>query len=305
MPAKPDKGLYLRYSPARLGAAKLDLISKLGPIVAEYENAGYAVSVRQIYYQMVSTGQLPNSPRSYDMVQGALNDGRMAGLISWTAIEDRGRNLRGLGYQTSVAGALRKTRAGYLRDLWADQPWRPEVWIEKDSLIGVIGGICNRLRVDFFSCHGYNSQSEQWAAGRRFAGYVQKGQRPIVLHLGDHDPSGVDMTRDNRDRLSMFAGTPVLVQRLALNMPQIEELSLPPFWAKVTDSRAAGYIAQYGDHAWELDALRPQYMEKIIEDAVRRLREPAEWEAAMARENEDQREFDELIAQTGDDNDRD
>ncbi|MBU6429986.1 MAG: hypothetical protein KGR26_13310, partial [Cyanobacteria bacterium REEB65] len=154
----------------------------------------------------------------------------------------------------------------------------------KEALVGVISGICNRLRVDFFACRGYNSQSEQWRAGQRFQGYQMKGQRPIVFHLGDHDPSGIDMTRDNRERLEMFAGVPVAVQRLALNMPQIEELNPPPNPAKLTDVRARDYIERYGESSWELDALSPTYIRDLISSAVGRLRDEKAWETALAQE---------------------
>lgn len=181
--------------------------------------------------------------------------------------------------------------ASYKRDLWADQVWRPEVWVEKQALEGVIGGICNKLRIDFFACKGYNSQSEQWAAGQRFAEYAKKGQRPIVFHLGDHDPSGIDMTRDNRERLSLFAGTPVTVTRLALNMAQIDELKPPPNPAKQTDSRFEAYQEEFGDSSWELDALEPQYIERLIEKNVMLIRDEAVWDQSLLREVEEREQI--------------
>jgi hypothetical protein len=160
----------------------------------------------------------------------------------WRAIEDCGRNLMGLNHFKNPKEAIKEVRENYRRDLWHDQHYVPEVWIEKQALEGVIGSICNELRVNFFSTKGYNSQSEQWRAGRRFASYYGKGQRPIVIHLGDHDPAGIDMTRDNRDRLSMFAGVDVQVIRLALNMEQIEQYNPPPNFAKEGDSKTPAYM---------------------------------------------------------------
>ena len=75
-----------------------------------------------------------------------------------------------------------------------------------------------------FACRGYASQSEQWRAGKRLANYLRANQRVVILHLGDHDPSGIDMTRDNDDRLSMFArSSRVELKRVALNMDQVEQ----------------------------------------------------------------------------------
>lgn len=233
-----------------------------------------------------------NSPKMYARIQSVLNEGRMQGLVSWTALEDRGRNLKGLNTYKTPYEVFNAARADFRLDLWKDQEWRPEVWIEKDALSGVISGICNKLRVNFFASKGYNSQSEQWRAGRRFAGYIQKGQRPIIFHLGDHDPSGIDMTRDNQERLSLFAGVPVIVQRLALNMAQVEEFNPPPNPAKLSDSRANDYIARYGDESWELDALSPRYIEDLIDGAIRKVRNEEIWNDSLAAENHELEKID-------------
>jgi len=294
-----NDGLFIAYEPLTMRGDRLALVGQACAIMDEYRAAGHVMTVRQIYYQLVARDVIPNSTPSYNRLQGALSEGRLQGLVSWDSIEDRGRSLMGLGHSPSVAHTLRHARHSHRLDLWADQPWRPEVWVEKAALEGVVGGICNRLRVDFFSCRGYNSQSEQWRAGRRFAGRIRQGQRPIVFHLGDHDPSGIDMTRDNRDRLSMFAGVPITVSRIALNMPQIEELRPPPNPAKLTDSRSTDYVARYGDSSWELDALSPLYIERLIEESVTRIRDPEIWNRSLQRENEDLRELDEMIAIMG------
>lgn len=287
------------YENKRFNDARLEMIEKVNQIITKFETQGYILTVRQIYYQFVKNAWIPNTEQSYNILQSVINDGRLAGLISWTAIEDRERNLMGLKHYNSPAEALREMKAEYRLDLWQGQSFRPEVWVEKKALEGVIGRICNELRVDFFACKGYNSQSEQWRAGQRFANYIRRGQRPIVFHLGDHDPSGIDMTRDNRERLEMFAGYPIIVQRIALNMDQIEELQPPPNPAKVTDSRAADYIAKYGESSWELDALDPQYISDLIENALLQIREEEKFDAMLQKEVDDKMLFDEFIEMSG------
>jgi hypothetical protein len=106
---------------------------------------------------------------------------------------------------------------------------------------------------------------------------------------------GIDMTRDNEDKLRIFTGTPVIVQRLALNMPQIEELQPPPNPAKMTDSRARDYVSRYGHESWELDALDPPYIERLIEDAILKIRDPDLWDEALAEENNDLSRLDLMI----------
>lgn len=116
-------------------------------------------------------------------------------------------------------------------DKWATQPYRLEVWIEKDALAGVFRRVCSELQVPYFSCRGYTSQSEMWEAAQRLARWEQAGQTPIVFHFGDHDPSGIDMTRDIKDRLDLFGASGAChidLRRLALNMDQVEQYSPPP-----------------------------------------------------------------------------
>jgi hypothetical protein len=86
---------------------------------------------------------------------------------------------------------------------------------------------------------------------------LEAGQDVVVLHLGDHDPSGLDMTRDLRDRLSLYSRAAVDVQRVALNMDQVGVFNPPPNFAKESDKRFEAYRRQYGDQCWELDALPP------------------------------------------------
>lgn len=288
-----------KYVEINLSTDRLELIRRANQIIEEYSRDGLRITVRQLYYQFVARGMLENRQQNYQKVVGLVNDGRLAGLISWTAIEDRTRNLKGLETFDSPGEAVANARDSFRRDLWADQQWRLEVWVEKEALEGVIGQICNELRVDFFACRGYNSQSEQWRAGRRFASYIQKGQRPIVFHLGDHDPSGIDMTRDNRERLELFAGAPIMVQRLALNMNQIEKYNPPPNPAKVTDSRFAAYQEQFGDESWELDALDPRVIQELIRDAVHRIRDDELWQQALTEEVADRRMLDDMVVELG------
>lgn len=275
------------YIPRKFGEDNLALIAQANTIIDEYQARGYTLTLRQLYYQFVARGLLENVLSNYSKLGGVVNDGRLAGLISWTAIEDRTRNLMGLDTYDAPGQIIAKAQKDYRLDLWADQPIRPEVWVEKEALVDVVARICNELRVDFFACRGYVSQSEQWRAGKRLAGYVHKGQRPIVFHLGDHDPSGIDMTRDNQERLSLFAGVQVQVVRLALNRNQIEQYRPPPNPAKVTDSRYAQYQQEHGDQSWELDALDPQVIHNLIENAVLRLRDNNLWDAALLQEVND------------------
>jgi hypothetical protein len=262
------------------------LIAMANTIITDYQAQGFTLTLRQLYYQFVSRDVIPNSQSEYKRLGQVINDARLAGLIDWSAIEDRTRNVRGWGYRASPDEAVRILAGQYAEDVWASQPRHVEVWIEKDALVGVVEPVCSRYRLPFFACRGYSSQSEQYDAGKRFAFERSHGRKPLVLHLGDHDPSGMDMTRDNRDRLAMFARHGVEVKRLALNMDQIEKYDPPPNPAKESDSRAGAYIEKFGESSWELDALSPLVIDKLIEKAVKRVINTEKWDASLAKEAE-------------------
>jgi hypothetical protein len=260
------------------------VIEQANVIVAEYGELGFALTLRQLYYQFVARGLIENRQSEYKRLGCIINDARLAGLIDWDTIEDRTRHLRRLSSWDNPADIIESAAESYRQDLWAGQDYRPEVWIEKDALLGVIEGVCNEYRVPYFACRGNNSQSEQYVAGKRFVEARASGFTPIVFHLGDHDPNGLDMTRDNRDRLAMFAGEPVEVRRLALNIDQVEQYGPPPNPAKDTDSRYAGHVEKFGESSWELDALDPTMIADLVREAIKGLIDRRSWKAAKAEE---------------------
>ena len=282
------------------------IIGQANKIIAGHAAQGFDLTLRQLYYQFVSKDLFPeswadpktgstNNDRSYKRLVSIINDARLAGAIDWDAIVDRTRNLRSLASWTDPADRIASASRSHRLDKWKGQDYRVEVWIEKDALIGVIEGICNELEVPFFSCRGYTSQSEIWGAAMRLNNYKERGQNPVVIHLGDHDPSGIDMTRDIADRFKMFCGDDVeseeegtiIVERIALNMPQIEEHNPPPNPCKITDSRAGKYIEKYGGESWELDALEPSLIATLIRNTVYGYRDPEKWEERLKQEEDE------------------
>lgn len=255
------------YVEKRFNRRSVSLIETANTIIAEYQQAGFVLTLRQLYYQFVARDIIPNKQQSYKNLGSLINDARLAGLVDWEAIEDRTRNIKRRSTWLGPEGVIQSAAASYGRDLWEGQRSRVEVWIEKDALTGVIERVCTKWDVPFFSCRGYTSQSEVWSAAVRHIGYGH--DRVFVIHLGDHDPSGIDMTRDIQDRLNVF-GAPSEIERIALNMDLVEELKLPPNPAKVTDSRFEAYAAEHGDESWELDALDPKRIERMIEKAIKK-----------------------------------
>jgi len=283
---------YIRYIYKKFSAKSLRKIDQAEAIIQEYAADGYDLTLRQLYYQFVARDLIPNKQTEYKNLGSVISDGRLAGLIDWDSIVDRTRELKALGHWNSPADVLDSAAYSYRTDLWQSQPYRLEVWIEKEALAGVIEGVCKQWDVPYFSCKGYNSQSEMWRAGQRLLELAESGYMVRVLHLGDHDPSGIDMTRDIRDRLNMFAEpNDIVVKRIALNMDQVEELKPPPNFAKLSDARSADYIAEYGDESWELDALSPAYINDLIQEEVAEVLDQDAWQSAKAEDEADRQKL--------------
>lgn len=269
---------------------RMKIIGQANAIIATYQAQGFDLTLRQLYYQFVARDLILNKQTEYKRLGEILLLGRMAGLIDWLAIIDRTRNLADLSHWNDPAQIVEAVAAQFRVDLWASQPNRVEVWVEKDAAIGVVMGVCQQLDVPYFSCRGYTSVSEIWAAAQRLKKHERNGQEPIILHFGDHDPSGIDMTRDITDRLACF-GMPMDVRRMALNMNQVEQYNPPPNPAKDTDSRHKGYLQLYGDESWELDALEPAVLAALIREEVLSIRDERKWQQEKRRQAEGRAEL--------------
>lgn len=275
----------IRYITKKFSNASIKLIYQANAIIEEYEAEGLNLTLRQLYYQFVSRDLLPNKQSEYKRLGSIISDARLAGLIDWEAIEDRTRNLEGNAHWDSPGEIMSAAAKSFRLDRWEGQSYRPEVWIEKQALVGVIEGVCREFDVDYFACKGYNSQSEMWRASQRMQRHYNNDQVPIIIHLGDHDPSGMDMTRDINDRQELFIGG-LEVKRIALNYDQIEQYGPPPNPAKLTDSRAGGYVDKFGYSSWELDALEPRVIRRLIKETIEKLIDKDILEDVMAKEKE-------------------
>jgi len=282
----------IQYQDVALTAQKLAVVKVADAIIHEYQAQGFDLTLRQLYYQFVARGYLPNHQKSYKRLQDIVNDGRLAGLLDWTAIVDRTRNLVSQTHWGSPERAVKRVAGMYREDVWADQPYRVEVWIEKDALMGILDAVCPELDVPYFSCRGFNSQSEMWAAGRRMVTRAEHGQQTVVLHLADHDPSGIGMSHDIAKRLTMFTtrhlktANVFTLRRIALNMKQVERYNPPPNFAKVTDPRYKKYRETYGESSWELDALDPAVLVRLVRRKVAKWVDAEKMSAAVARQED-------------------
>ncbi len=280
----------IRYVAQRFSPKTRRTIGQAIEIIERYVAQGYDLTLRQLYYQFVSRDLIKNNLKEYKRLGSIINDARLAGYIDWNHITDRTRNLHSLGHWSNPGDILDACVSSYRVDKWETQPRRIEVWIEKEALAGVFQRVCDEFDVPFFSCRGYTSQSEMWVASQRLRRYMEAGQQPYILHFGDHDPSGMDMTRDIRNRLAIFMAD-VDLNRLALNMDQIEAYEPPPNPAKTTDSRYEAYIKEYGSESWELDALEPSVLADLVRKFVQSHIDKTAWNKQLKREETDKKKL--------------
>lgn len=285
--------MKIKYRKVRLNEAALATIAQINKFTAEYRKRGLDLTLRQLYYRFVTANLIPNNEKEYKRLGTTLGFGRIAGLIDWDIIVDRTRGIEQLNTWESPQEVLELYSKVYRLDKWARQPMYCECWVEKDALIGVVGAACKPHEVPYMACRGYASASELWRAGHeRIRPRILNGQQVMIFYLGDHDPSGIDMTRDVIERVSMFAGlakTKVEVVRLALNMDQVEFYNPPPNPTKMTDTRSVkkdgtGYHDIYGDTCWELDALDPVAIRDLIDNAIINILDRDLWDQALAEE---------------------
>jgi hypothetical protein len=261
----------------------LKLIIVINDICKNYAEQGFTLTVRQLYYQLVARNIIPNNERSYKNTTSLVNDARLAGLVDWDAIEDRTRAFINRPRWGDGADFLTSVAPQYHSDPWDSQADRVFVIVEKEALVGVLQGVCHEYDVPLLAARGYPSVSVL----REFAQseiIPREGSQYIhILHLGDHDPSGIDMTRDLIERLTILcAGDWAFdLKRIALNMDQIEAYGCPPNPAKLSDSRSDKYVTRFGTDSWELDALEPAYLVNLVRENIEAHLDFVKWELRL------------------------
>ena len=270
------------------------MIAKINLILEDYGRQGYRLSLRQLYYQLVARAMIPNIMQSYKRLGDLVSNGRLAGLIDWEMIEDRGRETITPPMWEDPAQIVDAAAQQFAIDRWVDQRNHVEVIVEKAALEGILIPVCKELGIRFTANRGYCSQSIMYEIGKRLGD--QPGFKRIhILYLGDHDPSGIDMTRDVTDRLTMFSRDDITVTRLALNADQVEQWNPPENPAKTTDSRYRAYMEKFGTSSWELDAIEPATLADLVRLAVVRLRDNDLYAQALNKEGRMKRELESFV----------
>lgn len=267
-------------------ADTLQMIALCNEIITQYQAQGLRLTLRQLYYQLVTRNAIRNLEREYKRIGAMLSEARLAGLVDWDAIEDRIRRPVVAPQWGSIQEIVEAALRQYRLPRWEGQERYVELWVEKDALAGVLQPLASEFHVTLMVNRGYSSQSAMYEAAQRLIDAAQGDRTIILFYLGDHDPSGEDMVRDVRDRLELF-GVDLTVEKLALTMDQVTQYDPPPNPAKMSDSRAAGYVAKFGAEAWEVDALPPDVLAGLIRAALASMVDRDRMDEVIEREDRD------------------
>lgn len=264
------QAMKIEYKEIAFHNKTLSLINRCIIIIENYQAQGYRLTLRQLYYQLVSRNIITNTERSYQNLSRMVSNGRLAGLIDWNAIEDRIRVPRiPLAWTHGARDYVSAHADAYRLDRNEGQTYHIELWVEKDALAGVLAPIAEENDITLLVNRGYSSQSAMWeSAERLIEASDQNGKECVLLYLGDLDPSGEDMVRDIRDRLNDIFGSTVDVIKLAITPEQVAQYNPPPNSTKMSDSRARAFVAEHGSASYEVDALPPPVLNQIVTDAI-------------------------------------
>lgn len=261
----------------------LELIAHCEEIVIDYLGQGLRLTLRQLYYQLVTKNIIKNVERSYKNLSSLVSDARLSGMLDWDAIEDRIRVPMIPSEWSSIQNLVDSALYSYRLPRWETQEEYVELWVEKDALAGVLRPMADQYHVPMMVNRGYSSQSAMYEASKR---YLNQEKNLTLLYLGDFDPSGEDMVRDIADRMEMF-GIDVTVRKIALTLDQVKKYRPPPNPAKHSDPRSREFIEKYGASSWEVDAINPKELSRIVKRKIESYIDKDAMQIIIEKENDD------------------
>jgi len=276
-----------------LSNKNVERLEEINTVIEKFAAQGYKLTLRQLYYQLVKDNIIPNKKSEYAKLSHLLKNGRMAGVVDFEAIEDRIRIPRRPYWVHNVTHALEDTLRQYRLNRQEGQEIYIECFSEKDAISNILYRITSYYHIYLNINRGYSSCTAIHDAHKRFENH----DKNAILYLGDHDPSGLDMIRDIRDRLEEF-GSNVEVVPVALTTSQVRQYDPPPNPAKITDPRDKWYIQEYGSTSWKVDALEPDVLHNLLRRHIESRMDMDIFQDILNQEEEDKEELSEFIKMT-------
>lgn len=236
-------------------------LADLDDAIVAAVHADHPVTLRGVYYRVVSAGAVEKTEHGYRAVGRQLLALRRAGTVPYGHITDGTRYVLHRPSWADPDDALDALASSYRKMLWLDQPVSVQLFTEKDAITGVVGPVADRWDVPVGVVRGYASESFAFEMAQQLS-----HDRPTVIYqLGDHDPSGVNAWDVFRRRVAEFVpDVPVTFERLAVTPQQIVEWNLSTRPTKTTDTRARSFEGE----SVEVDAIPAARLRELVENAI-------------------------------------
>ena len=239
---------------------RTDTMKIYGAVLKAFDTSGIPMTVRQVYYALVSLGAIPKTKAAYIRVCYHLLNMRRQAVIPYDFIADNTRWMRKPNTYRGLDQFLEITKRAYRRMLWADQDVYIEVWVEKDALAGVLYEVTAPWDVPLMVTRGYPSDTFLFDAAEA----LKNKDKPChIYYFGDRDPSGVDIATSTARKLREFGAT-FTFHWEAVTQEQIKRLNLPTRPTKKSDTRAKGWEGG----SVELDAIPANTLRAMVQEVI-------------------------------------
>ena len=279
-------------------------LARAAALALEAENP---MTLRQLFYRLVSAGELRNEQREYKRLGSVMTRLREARVLPRTWIVDHIRSTLKPSSWSGLADFGATVRHAYRKNFWAALPDHVEVFVEKDAVAGTAQPVTEDNDIRLHVCRGYSSVS--------FAGEVAdlwaRVRKPIhAYYLGDFDPSGFDLERDLREKLERYSGRLCAGDsepddrsfrwvRLGVRHEDFARFNLVRLPVKARDRRSAGFRRVHGNDCSELDALPPSELRRRLEEAISSHIDPEQWSRLLEVERLEQETLDIMVQAWG------
>jgi hypothetical protein len=198
---------------------------------------------------------------------------------------------------------------GYKRDKLVRQGLDIRVYCEAAGMIPQLNRVCEPYSVPIYSCSGFDSLSGKYELKEScWQAYTYRGRKTVILHLGDHDPSGESIFNDGLVQdIHAFIAEDVPrtdprkvadFERVGLTAEQVARYDLETEPPKPTDSRTANWEGA-ATGACQLEALPPDKLAELLEGAIRERLDLQVYDQDLKAEEEERRRITKALPAAG------
>src|SRR5215203_5273578 len=299
------------YAPWRPHKKTARLMFEVKQILEEYRDH-LPLTARQIFYRMVAAYDYPKTEKAAKNLGEHLTRARRAEMIPFEHIRDDGISVMSHAHfadENDFFKHIREEGSAYKRDKLTRQKMNVRVYCEAAGMMPQLERVCEPYSIPVYSCSGFDSVSAKYQLKEAcWRAFVYQGRRTIILHLGDHDPSGESIFNDGLVQdIHAFLAEDVPhkdprdiagFERVALTEDQVLRFNLETAPPKDTDSRTANWKGA-ATGTCQLEALPPDKLAELLEAAIRRRLDMGVYKEDLKAEEEERRRITKALPAVG------